>query len=104
MAKREFTEEELSWLEANYHTLTLKDCARHLQISKDLVRKTANKLGLDLVRKTACVPDGSIMPNVIQGNAGYCIDCALYKEGGICKKNGRSIGALHMKSCFKSKG
>ena len=103
MAKREFTEEEIAWLQDNYHSLTLKDCARHLQISKDLVRKTATRLGLDLVRKIACVPDDTITANVNQGGEGYCLDCARYKEGGVCGKNGRLTGALHQKKCFIKK-
>lgn len=100
MAKRVFTEEELAWLEANYQQMTLRDCAKHLQISKDLVSKTAKRLGLDIGKKRPVEAQKNVAPDVNQGDEGYCLDCALYKIGGLCGKSGRLTGALHKKKCF----
>lgn len=38
-------------------------------------------------------------PDVGLVKEGYCLDCALYKVGGICGKSGRLTGALHIKNC-----
>lgn len=38
-------------------------------------------------------------PDVGQVREGYCLDCALYKVGGICGKSGRLTGALQIKKC-----
>ena len=100
MGKRVFTEEELAWLEANYQTMTLRDCAKHLQISKDLVSRTAKKLGLDIGKKIPVEARKNVAPNVNQADDGYCLDCAFYKAGGICAKSKRQTGALHKKKCF----
>lgn len=100
MAKRVFSEEELAWLEANYQQMTLRDCAKHLQISKDLVSRTAKRLGLDIGKKRPVEARKNVAPGVNQGDEGYCLDCALYKIGGMCGKNGRLTGALHKKKCF----
>ena len=102
MSKREFTQEELAWLEANYHTMTLRACAQYLQISKDLVRKTAQRLGLNIGKKKP-VADSKIAPNVTYESANFCIDCAMYRVGGICTESGRLTGALHRKNCFTKK-
>lgn len=103
MAKRVFTEEELAWLEANYQQMSLRDCAKHLLISKDLVSRTAKRLGLDIGKKRPVEARKNLAPGVNGGDEGYCLDCALYKIGGMCGKNGRLTGALHKKKCFTQK-
>ena len=100
MAKRVFTEEELAWLEANYQQMTLRDCAKHLMISKDLVSRTAKRLGLDIGKKRPVEARKNVAPGVNRWGEGYCLDCVLYKIGGICGKTRRLTGALHKKKCF----
>ena len=100
MAKRVFTEEELAWLEANYQQMTSRDCAKHLLISKDLVSRTAKRLGLDIGKKRPVEARKNVAPGINQGVEGYCLDCALYKIGGMCGKTRRLTGALHKKKCF----
>ena len=105
---RQFTEEEKQWLIEHYHTLKQKDCARHLHCSGGVIRRVAKELGIYEYRKTydnteANKAQKAVSKQTNQGNQGYCMDCALYKAGGICGKNGRETGALHKKNCFKEK-
>ena len=100
MAKRVFSEEELAWLEANYQQMSLRDCAKHLQISKDLVSRTAKRLGLDIGKKRPVEARKNVAPGVVRRDEGYCLDCTFYKIGGMCGKSGRLTGALHKKKCF----
>jgi hypothetical protein len=103
MAKKIFTEEELAWIEANFQTMTLKECARFLQISQDLLSRTAKNMGLYAGRKRSIEQNVNREISIIQQSKGYCLDCAYYKTGGICGKNKRLTGALHKKKCFTLK-
>ena len=100
--KKIFTEEELSWLAQNYNTMSLKDCAKHLQVSVELTRRTARTLGVHLGKKKPIERDNETSHNV-KNNYGYCIDCDYYQEGGMCERYRKITGALHQKECFKEK-
>ena len=50
-------------------------------------------------KKKSVEAEKSKAPDVGQVSEGYCLDCALYKVGGICGKSGRLTGALHYKNC-----
>ena len=102
---RQFTEEEKQWLIEHYHTLKQKDCARHLHCSGGVIRRVAKELGIYEYRKTYDNTEANKAKKAVskQTNQGNCMDCVLYKAGGICGKNGRETGALHKKNCFKEK-
>lgn len=105
---REFTEEEKQWLIENYPVKKQKDCARYLHCSDGVIRRLAKELGLYEYRKTydknpiKKAKQGGLM-EINQESQGYCLDCSLYRVGGICGNNGRETGALHKKNCFKER-
>lgn len=106
---RQFTEEEKQWLIEHYQTSKQKDCARHLHCSDGVIRRVAKELGIYEYRKTydnteANKEKKAVTKESNQENQGYCMDCAWYKVGGICGKNGKVIGALQKKNCFKERG
>ena len=103
---KQLTEKEKQWLIDNYHTKKQCDCARHLNISKNVIRRFAKELGIYEKKTPAVVskkpkakPD---IIDVIEDGKGYCLECAYYVLGGTCGKNGRITGALHKKGCFKA--
>lgn len=95
------TEEEQSWLVNNYESMLQPDIARCLGVSTETVRKYVQKLGVRKARKKKAKPVVEVnpIPALLEG---YCIDCAYYMVGGICRNTGRSTGALNKKHCFKN--
>lgn len=104
---REFTEEDRDWLIANYPHHTNRACLEHLKVGYKKLKEWIAACGLEYRHQThentkvklknrwKEEPDKETMI----GN--YCIDCSNYVKGGTCSRNGKTIGALWQKKCFK---
>lgn len=103
MKERHLSEEEKDWLRENYYTKTSRECAKYLLASKSLLAKWVKELGLRKRFNAPEVKDKIYCKAVVEYGKGYCIDCKHYVVGGTCGDTGRITGALHKKSCFKSK-
>lgn len=103
MGKVKFTDEDLSWLEANCASMSLRDCGAHLNVSAETVQRTIKKLGFNIGGKKKPIKVVNIKNNSRVESEFYCINCMFYRKGGICGKNGRLTGALHQKKCFNGK-
>lgn len=99
---RVFTENEKQWLIDNYPTMKQSDCAKHLMVSANVVRRLAKELGI-YEKKNPAVEGNKPKekPSILEAGKGYCLECAYYVVGGTCGRNGRMTGALHKKECFK---
>lgn len=96
MQIRVFTEKEKQWLIDNYATMKQADCAKHLMVSANVVRRLAKELGIYEKKNLAIeVNKPKARPDILEAGKKYCIECAFYVVGGICGRNGRIIGALH---------
>ena len=105
---REFTEKEKQWLIKNYESVKQKDCAKHLGVSDNIVRRLAKELGIYVSRKTYDKKDKPVeakkkvkVEDVQVELKGYCLDCIYYRAVGHCLKTGSFTGALNKKLCFK---
>lgn len=102
---RYLTDKERQWLIDNYPNMRNCDCAEHLMVSRNVIRRYAIELGLEKVRKPSAEvnkpKDKKPKPGIMESGKGYCIECAFYVVGGVCGRTARITGALHKKECFK---
>ena len=101
--KKVLTAEEEKWFRENYGKLSQNKMAKQLMISANTVREIAIRLGMKPRSQYQESKEKEEMPRILEYGNNYCIDCEHYREGGICSRNGRIIGALHKKSCFEKK-
>lgn len=87
------TEEAIEWLKANYRSKTPIECAEFLNVHISSVYKYRKMLRLE----------ENAASQAEKGQRGYCLDCQDYIIGGFCSRNGKPIGALNQKLCFKPK-
>ena len=101
---RRLTETETQWLIDNYPKMRQCDCAEHLMVSRNVIRRAARDLGLQKEEKPTVVSkpkETKPKPGIIEAGKGYCLECAFYVVGGVCGRTARLTGALHRKECFK---
>ena len=108
---REWSEEEIEWLKANYGTLSDCKCRLKLRISYKRLWEKAEELGLEKKKKRktemsttdlAKLPHrGKKRIHIDEGAEKYCQDCKFYISGGTCKKTGKDVGGLWQKKCFR---
>lgn len=99
--RRELTPEDIEWLKENYPKLSDKKCLSHLHISTYRLWELAEKFGLKKDKPRKKNVDKPKKEQNIDGSLfNYCIDCTLYRYGGICQKSGKWVGALWQKECF----
>ena len=90
----------------NYPTKSDHDCRVYLKISPQRLVAKAKELGLAKKRDTSTY---SLIPIkrrkciwFDEGSFGqYCMNCSAYVIGGTCDNNGKEVGALWQKRCFK---
>ena len=99
--KVEFTQEHRDWLRDNYPLLSNKQCRKYLGCGFDRLKVLVEELGMEWKTYTPAAKIRMERHHDREANGGYCIDCKRYREGGICGKNGKEIGALWQKKCFK---
>ena len=102
------TPSEVEWLKEHFPTHTNNFCRRHLGIGYDRFLKIIQELKLERPKGT----HGNLVDLIVykkkkvhidEEAKGYCLDCLNYREGGICIKSGKWVGALWEKKCFKGK-
>ena len=104
VTKTTLSESEQAYLIENTGKHKQTDLAKWLEVSVATVAKYQRQLGLRKDRapiKRSKFRVKKVAP-IMQG-AGYCLDCINYREGGLCRRSGKSVGALHKKECFKAK-
>lgn len=104
MRERVFTPGEKAWLVENYPHRKDYFIRRHLHISQQRLDMVAEEMGLQKVVITRNALPKQRTSFCVSGSNGYCLDCAEYKEGGICRKTGKVIGALWRMNCFTKGG
>ena len=95
--------EEEQWLRENYKKISQNKIAKHLMISSNTVREIAKRMGIFDGNKFVYSAAKVEITTMVELGDGYCLDCGNYRNGGICERDGRLIGALHKKSCFTKK-
>ena len=105
MREKIWTPEELEWLKENYPIKSDYDCRTYLHVSRYRLIHKVMEMGLKKRRMTT---QYTLVPTkkrlcvwLDEGSSGFCRDCSKYVMGGICEKNGKEIGALWQKKCFK---
>ena len=105
--ERILTGEDREWLIANYPHHTNTACLKHLKIGYKKLKEWIAECGLEYRNQTHNNTREK-QKNQWKGEpeketqiGGYCIDCPKYVNGGTCSKDGKTIGALWQKTCFK---
>lgn len=106
-------EPELAWLKENYDKMTQIQCAEHLKVTTNTLRKYAGILGLHKYDKTPKgkqtwykprpAPEPQLKPKKekkVLKEWHFCRECIYYVANGHCSKNGKIVGALNEKDCF----
>ena len=102
--KTVLSEEGQKWLSIHSDKFNQIDLSKRLGVSIKTIATYQRELGLKEKRKENSKSKKSAeKPNHFQSGDGYCLDCINYSIGGLCRRNGKMIGALHMKECFKAK-
>ena len=101
---RYLTDEDREWLKQNYPHHTNRACLQHLKIGYAKLKEWVAECGLKYRNQTHNNTREKLKnqwkEEIKCGD--YCIDCPNYVNGGTCFKDGKIIGALWQKPCFKN--
>ena len=88
------------WLIENYANLSNKECRAQLGCEYGRLKELVKECGLTWKSDTKAAQH-KMSRYCDEASGHYCMDCKRYRTNGICGKDGRDIGALWQKKCFK---
>lgn len=109
MRERTFTKKELDWLRENYPTSSDYKIRTHLHMGQGRLQMLVEEMGLekeDPEKFRHKIPvDGRVkfkkdITKDKEASGSVCMECAYYRQGGVCGRTGKDICALWKKRCF----